>query len=70
MPFVKIKDFNDLVDCKIIYHKLKGEFERHDAFVKKYEGTWQSMNRDSNFGDLLSKRDLLQVILTNNKKGD
>ena len=42
--------------------KLFDEYDRHDNFVKKYTGTFSSLNSDSNFTELKSKRDLLEEI--------
>ncbi len=59
MPYVRKDKFDELVKASIIQAKLQGEFNQHDEFVKKYEGTLASMNSDSNFAELKSKRDLL-----------
>lgn len=72
MPFVLKKHYDEMNHALTSHSILEGEYARHDEFVKKYEGTFASMNRDSNFADLKSKRDLLALILqkTVSNKGD
>jgi len=64
MPYVNKQKFDELIKARIIQAKIQGEFNRHDEFVKKYEGTFASMNSNSNFAELKSKRDLLHSILS------
>ena len=64
MPYVNKEKFDELVKARIIQARVQGELNRHDEFVKTYEGTFASRNRDSNFADLKSKRDLLRKIMT------
>ena len=63
MPYVKKSTYEKLIDYYKIYHILVSEFESHDRFVKKYQDTFTSRNRNSNFQEVKQKRDLLMEIL-------
>ena len=75
--YPQLEDANDLKNRIMANHlaveALENEFDRYREFVKKYEGTFASMNKDSNFAEnkkvyevLLSiiarKKDTLQTI--------
>lgn len=64
MPYVYKKQYDEMNKALTIVLILRGELKRHNDFVLKYQGTFASMNRDSNFKELKSKRDLLKTILT------
>ncbi len=60
MPYVKKSVYDELLRYYRIYHVLVSEFKRHDEFVKKYQDSFASRNRNSNFQELKQKRDLLE----------
>ena len=63
MPYVSKDEYEILIGRSQVYDILYKQFLKHDDFVKRYQGTFASMNRDSNFAELKSKRDLLKEIL-------
>lgn len=64
MPYVIKKQYDEMNKALTIVLTLRGELKRHNDFVLKYQGTFASMNSDSNFAELKGKRDLLNTILT------
>ena len=63
MPYVNKKQYDELCKTLSVYCILKGELARHEEFVEKYNGSFASMNKDSNFEEIKQKRDLLKEIL-------
>ena len=60
MSYVKKSVYEKLFCYYRIYHVLVSEFKRHDEFVKKYQDSFASRNRNSNFQEPKQKRDLLK----------
>ena len=63
MPYVKKSTYDELLYYYRVYRELVSEFERHDVFVKKYQGSRASRICNSNFQEIKQKRDLLRKIL-------
>ena len=62
MPFVSKIEFEILQTRSKVFDKLHSEFLRHNDFVLEHEGTFASMNSNSNFAELKSKRNLMLSI--------
>ena len=68
MPYVPKSIYDYLIESRQIRDRLQDNFEAHNEFVKKYEGTMASRCTNTNFAELKGKRDLLHSILFSRKE--
>lgn len=70
--YPQLEDANDLKNRILANHfcveRLESEYERYAEFVKKYEGTMASLNRDSNFAENKAIYLVLQAIIANKRE--